>query len=160
MSEDLWKIISVFLLSAIKFGLGGVPAAVFAKFSFFKSITITCAGGITGTIVFTYISDWIIKGYRKAKEKIRELKTEKKTKRKFTTTNRIIVKVKQKLGLIGIAIITPLILSIPLGCFIAVRYYENKQRVITYMSVSIIICATVLYLFYNYLYESVRTLFM
>ncbi|MBN8703407.1 MAG: hypothetical protein J0M08_10100 [Bacteroidetes bacterium] len=153
MNEELWKIVSVFILSAIKFGIGGVPAAIFAKFSFFKSVTITTIGGITGTVFFTYLSDWLIKGLKKVKDK-----KQKKAKRKFTKTNRVIVWTKMKLGLTGIAVITPLFLSIPLGCFIAMRYYENKQRVILYMSVSIFMYAVGLYFFYKYIYSSILSL--
>lgn len=137
MGTEVLKIISVFLLSAVKFGIGGVPAAVFANFPFFKAMLITISGGITGVVVFTYLSDWIT---HKLKDKVA-----KKNKKKFTLTNKIIVYVKKYFGLIGISIITPLILSIPLGVFIAVRFYHDKNKVIRFMFVSITLWAVVIY---------------
>ncbi len=45
---------------------------------------------------------------------------------------------KQRFGLIGISLLTPLLLSIPLGSFLAVRYFKNKQRILIYMFASIL----------------------
>lgn len=137
MGTELLKIISVFLLSSVKFGIGGVPAAVFANFPFFKAMLITISGGITGVVVFAYLSDWI-------NHRLKNMGS-KKPKKKFTLTNKIIVYVKKYFGLIGISIITPLVLSIPLGVFIAVKFYHDKNKVIRYMFVSITLWAVVLY---------------
>lgn len=137
MGTELLKIISVFLLSSVKFGIGGVPAAVFANFPFFKAMLITISGGITGVVVFAYLSDWI-------NHRLKNM-VSKKPKKKFTLTNKIIVYVKKYFGLIGISIITPLVLSIPLGVFIAVKFYHDKNKVIRYMFVSITVWAVVLY---------------
>jgi len=147
MTTELLKILSVFLLSSVKFGIGGVPAAVFANFPFFKAMLITISGGITGVTVFAYLSDWI-------NERLKKIGS-KKQKKKFTLTNKIIVYVKKYFGLIGISIITPLILSIPLGVFIAVKFYHDKNKVIRFMFVSITIWAVVLY----FLLHSFRSLF-
>jgi hypothetical protein len=50
----------------------------------------------------------------------------------------MIVKVKHRFGLVGIALLTPFLISIPLGCYLAVRYFKNKQRIIAYMFASIL----------------------
>lgn len=136
---DVLEILSVFLLSAVKFGIGGVPAAVIAEFSFFKAMIVTISGGMTGVFVFTYMSGWINKQLLKLKKK------SNKPKKKFTLTNKTIVYVKRYFGLLGLAIITPLILSIPLGVFLAVRYYEDKGKIIRYMIVSVVFWAIALY---------------
>ena len=130
MWAEILKILSVFLLSAVKFGIGGVPAAVFANFGFFKAMLITISGGMTGVVVFTYFSDWV-------EHKFSKIFYPKNTK-KFTFTNKAIVKVKKYFGLIGISAITPILLSIPVGVFIAVRlYHHDKNKIIRYMFVSI-----------------------
>lgn len=147
MSGEVLKIISIFLLSSVKFGLAGVPAAVAAGYPFFEAVTITVTGGITGAFVFTYLSELILKGINNLK---RKLFGEPKPKKTFTRMNRLIVTVKKKFGLIGLSIITPSILSLPLGCFLAVRYYRNKQQILLYMSVSVVAWALVLYVFYSY----------
>lgn len=156
--KEVLEILGVFALSAVKFGIAGVPAAVFAKFSFFKTVVVTTSGGIAGTLVFTYMSDFLIRSFRKIKQKTTADKPVK-PKRKFTATNRLLVKVKQKFGLTGIAIITPPILSFPLGVFIAVRYFQNKQQIILYMAISTFTWSVVLYFFYHYVYSSISSLF-
>lgn len=143
MGEEIATLIGVFLLSAIKFGIGGVPAAVFAKYTLFKSLAVTISGGVFGTFFFAFFSEWVNKKLALLSSK------NKKPKKKFTYTNKTVVRVKKYFGLVGISIITPLFLSIPLGVFLAIRYYKDKQKVISYMIVSIIFWAVVLYYFYN-----------
>lgn len=154
--KDILEILGIFTLSAVKFGIAGVPAAVFAQYSFFKTITITVSGGIAGAIFFTFLSEWLIK---KSKQIIAKKITPQKVKKKFTKTNKIIVLVKTKFGLTGISIITPLFLSMPLGVFLAVRYFHNKQKIISYMSVSILCWAIILYFFYHFFYSRLSHLF-
>jgi hypothetical protein len=151
--KDLLEIAGVFVLSAIKFGLAGVPSAVFANWSFLKVLTVTVAGGTTGAVVFTYVSEAVILSYKKVKRKLTENKI--KEKPKFTFTNKIIVKTKRRLGLLGLAILTPSLLSIPLGVFLGVRYYKDKKKVISYMIISILAWAVVLYFFYNNIYHRI-----
>lgn len=147
MWAEILKILSVFLLSAVKFGIGGVPAAVFANFPFFKAMLITISGGMTGVVVFAYLSDWI-------NHKLQKMGSGK-PKKKFTLTNKTIVYVKKYFGLIGLSIITPLVLSIPLGVFLAVRYYHDKNKVIRYMFISITLWAVLLF----YVLHTFRNLF-
>jgi hypothetical protein len=149
MSSHLLKIISVFLACTIKFGLVGVPAAVAAGFPFFKAVTITAAGGIAGSFFFTFLSVWILKGMKKVRGKI-----VKNPKKKFTRFNRAIIKVKWRFGLLGIAIITPPILSMPLGCFLAVRYYSHRQQqILIYMSISVLGWAVILFFFWKNIHD-------
>ncbi len=150
MGTDILKILSVFLLSAVKFGLGGVPAAVFANFGFFKAMLVTISGGMCGVVVFTYLSEWINNRIKKA-----ALNKPKVPKKKFTFTNKLIVRVKKYFGLIGIAAITPILLSIPIGVFLAIRYYKDKGKVIRFMLVAIVGWAVALY----YILHTFRSLF-
>lgn len=140
MSEDVWEIISVILLSAIKFSIGGVPLAIFYKFSFIKAVTTTSVGGILGVFTFSFISEWIIN----ASKKILKRRQENRIKKIFTWKNKIIVWVKNKMGLIGLAILTPTLLSLPLGLFLAVRYFKDRNKIIIYMSISVFTCSVIL----------------
>jgi len=133
--EDIWQIILVWLLSTVKFVFGAVPLALGFGFSFFKTVVVTSTGGFVGVVVFVNLSAWTIKKVKNVAEKRAVKKAPKKI---FTRRNKIIVQVKRKFGLPGIALLTPLLLSIPLGCFLAVRYFEDKQRVTVYMFSSIL----------------------
>jgi len=132
--KDFWEIISVILLSSVKFSIGGIPLALGLGFPFFKAVTTTAIGGVIGTVVFVYISDFLIKSWNK-------IKPEKKVdaiKKQFTWKNKIIIIVKRRFGLLGISLLTPLLLSIPFGCFLAVRFFKNKERILVYMFASVL----------------------
>jgi hypothetical protein len=152
MNEFL-KILSVFLTSAIAFGKLGMPTAVAVfKFDFFRIFIVAVSGGIFGNFVFTYLSAAIIRGihnYRVKKNLIHR-------KRIFTTFNRRIVRIKQKFGLAGIAFITPMFLSTPLGAFIAERFYRNKRKVVTYLSISVVFWGLLLYVLFYFFYETMK----
>lgn len=129
--NDFWIIVSVFLLSSIKLVAGGIPLAIALSFSFLETIVITTAGAVLGMVGFTYMSDWAIRKWKEIFPK------KNHSKRRFTRRNKAIVYIKNRYGLIGIALLTPLFLSIPVGSFLAVRYYRDKQKIIVYMVGSI-----------------------
>lgn len=128
----------MFLLSTFKFVFGGVPLALAYGFSFFEAVVITSLGGFSGVLLFVTLSDVILKKYKEQKYKKENVEAPKKKKKIFSKKNRLIIHVKQRFGLVGIATLTPLLFSIPIGCFLAVRYFKNKQRVIIYMFASIL----------------------
>ena len=126
------------MLSSFKFVFGGVPLALAYGFSIFEAIVVTSLGGFSGVLLFVTISDIILKKYKERKHEKQHFKQEEKKKKIFSKKNRLIIHVKQRFGLIGIATLTPLLFSIPIGCFLAVRYFKNKQKVIIYMFASIL----------------------
>ena len=134
--ESWWEILSVFLLSTVKFVFGAVPMALGFGFSFFEAVTVTCLGGFTGVTTFVLLSERIVARLKKRREQ--RLKDGIPHGKRFTHKNKLIVRVKVRFGLIGIAFLTPLLLSIPIGCFLAVRYFNHKQKILIYMYVSII----------------------
>jgi hypothetical protein len=154
--NGMWEIISVYLLSTVKFVLGSVPLALGLGFPFFKSFVVTSLGGITGVFIFVSASEYIL-------EKLKRRKMEHKKispfKRKFTRKNKIIVHTKRRFGLVGIALLTPLLLSIPIGSFIALRYFKNKQRVMIFLSGSVIFWSVSSYYLYKPLFNAIQHYF-
>ncbi len=148
--KEISELISVFLLCSVKFGIGGMPMAVFLYHLNFWTAFIVCnAGGITGVIVFTYflavIKKWFSHLMRRFKKETHH------TKKKFTFTNKLVVRVKQRFGLLGIAVLTPSFLSIPLGIFLSLHFFKkHKVRILIYHSVSIIIWELILFFSLNY----------
>ena len=124
-------IIVTILLSTVKFGMTFPLAIMEFRFSFFETVLWINVGGLVGIYFFAYLSEglnrWIemkVRAWRKDKKE-----KEVKKKKVFTRRNRRIVRIKQRYGLIGIAASTPLLLSIPVGVFLVVRYYpRNKIR--------------------------------
>lgn len=125
-------------MSTVKFVFGGVPLALGLGFSFFEAVTVTSLGGFVGVTIFVYTSDKLI-AYLKKRKILKQLENPNQIRKKsFTRTNKIIIIVKQRFGLLGISLLTPLLLSIPIGCFLAVRYFNDKQRILIYMFGSIL----------------------
>ncbi len=154
--DDLWGIVFVFLLSTIKFFFGGVPTALGLGFSPFESITVTTLGGCTGVVIFVYASDKLIAFFKKRAALKREKNPNLPQKKKFTRTNKIIVKVKNKFGLFGFALIVPFLIPIPLGCFLAVRYFNDKQKIVRYLFASILFWSVLGTFLYKPLFDAIR----
>lgn len=152
------------LLSSVKF-VAGPPFAYYDEkynFTFFETVSYCVIGGMLGVVVFSFFSGPIFKGWHwlvvhikkifKKKEMfsepvadidgVLEIKYEyvkKGDKKKlFTKRNRRIVKIWQKYGLVGIAFVTPVILSIPIGTVIASSLVQNRKKVMLYMFFSIL----------------------
>lgn len=168
MWTEILKISSVIAISGVKF-LGGAPLALAYHFSFLQTILYTSIGGISGVILVTYFSRHITAAFNSVKSRLTgrgntapkdlypvqdmdiDLNVDVKylyketpviqKKKIFTGRNRRIVKLKVKYGLIGIALLTPVILSIPIGTFIATKVVSNKKKVVLYLSVSILLWA-------------------
>jgi len=149
--HEIKEIGGIFLLSTVKFGFGGVPAAVFAGFHFFKAVTVTTAGGVTGSIIFANISEWALDSWQKFRFKHMPYRRSGTSKSIFES--KLVQTVKKKWGLAGIAFLTPFILSIPIGTMIAVRFYHDKQKVISYMLISIALWDILLFTLYNNFYK-------
>lgn len=140
MSEWV-QIIGLFLLSSTKF-LFAPSSVVAAGFSFFETLLITTLGGWFGVLIFYYFGriliDLILRGFIKIKN------GPPKEKKTFTFTNKLIVRTKAKYGLIGLALITPVIISIPVGSIIAARYFSRTRGTIYYLFMSVLFWSLVL----------------
>jgi uncharacterized membrane protein len=136
------KLLTVSLFSAIKFFLA-LPYSFAIGLSFWESLISTCVGGLLGFFFFYYLSGIVInflvrKGiWRKSPKKIR------KVKKVFSKKNRFIVKTRLTYGLIGIVILTPIILSLPVGAFLLRKYYKTSKLAIPMMCISIILCSLI-----------------
>ena len=124
--------------------------------NYLLALLSSCSGAIFGTVVFTYLSAGILKWWDKLKDK---WFTSKHPKKIFTKSNRRVIRIKHRFGLTGIAILTPIFLSIPVGAFLAERFYKDKKKVITYLSISAIFWSVTLYFMFLFFYTSFKNLF-
>lgn len=136
--EYWWELLSVFLLSTVKFVFGGLVMALGLKFSFLESVIVTTSGGFTGVFVFVELSEKLVSFINARKKKKKSANPDMPEKKKFTIRNKTIIKIKQRYGLLGFSIFAPFFIPIPLGCFLAVRYFNNKKRIIWYLSGSVL----------------------
>jgi len=134
------------------------PVAILQfEFTFFETILWTNVGGVLGIYFFAFVSGKLIAWWNRT-FKTRPLEPESTSasgKKTFTRRNRRIVRIKQQYGLIGIALSTPIILSIPLGTFLVVRYYRTNSSKFPYLIVSNVIWSIIyagFYLFWDKLF--------
>jgi hypothetical protein len=122
---------------------------------FFETLFILWAGGVFGFFAFYYISNILILTARilkpiiikhtpeSALNRLRSWKQKRairrKGKRKFSKRNKLVVKTRKKYGLWGICLLTPVLLSIPLGAFLLRKYYHTDKKAIPVMVLSILV---------------------
>ena len=70
--------------------------------------------------------------------------TLKKRKRKRGIKEVITIKAVRKYGVYGIAAITPILLSIPIGTIIALRLFPEKRKTVPVLMSSVVIWAIIL----------------
>lgn len=132
MSESLIKFLGIYFLSLFKFIAGPVLGSA-AGYGVLGSIFVTVAGMMTSVFLFTLIGSKF-KNYLK-------LRFNKK-KPIFSKKNRSLVRIWKKYGEIGIAIITPLVLTPIGGTLIMISFGAKKKHIYLNMLLSSIFWAT------------------
>ena len=131
----------VFLSSMVKFAFGA-SAVVTGNMGISGTVS-NILGGITGIILFTYLGGYM---------RIWFIKKFPKQNRKFSRGTRLLVKVRQHGGLTGIAFLTPIFLSIPVGVLLALDLNMRKTRIVASMVFSCFFWSAVFfvpYFFFN-----------
>lgn len=122
--DSILQLLLLLLFSATKFLFAAGYLLTNQGYEYLHTVLILLIGGTIGVFVFTFFSEWL-------NQIIDKLFKPKKKKKTFTKKNRIIVKIKSKYGLYGIALLTPVFFSIPIGCFLAARFYHSHKKNIT-----------------------------
>jgi len=120
------------------------------KFNFLETMLWTNVGGILGIYFFAFLSEKVIAWWNSMfrKKRLAAATNQGREKKIFTRKNRRIIRIKQRYGLIGIAISTPFLLSIPVGTFLVVRYYRARKIKFTYLIVSNVVWSAIYTVFY------------
>ncbi|MBS1652634.1 MAG: hypothetical protein JSU07_11560 [Bacteroidetes bacterium] len=151
--QKILKILFVILLCSVFYGKTGLPAAcILFKFNFAEVFFYGCGGAIAGTIFFVYLFAEINRRW----QKYLNSKQKNKSRKIFTKSRRRIIKLKHNFGLTGIAILAPILLSMPVGAFIADKFYKDKPKVILYLSLSCIGWTIILFYTYRTFYNSLK----
>jgi len=133
---------TLFSLSMIKFLFApfGGPGL---KLNFLETYISCVSGAIVSAIIFYFSSEYFLKrAHLKRKALIAEsIKTgiPLKFKRKFTFFNKLIVKIKHRLGIIGLSMYAPLFLSVPIGSIIAAKFYGKDKRTFLFILMGIFV---------------------
>jgi hypothetical protein len=126
MSEVL-KILLMVLLSSVKYVLAVVPLLASSSRAWYLDMSIVMIGGCLGVFVFTYLGV-IISKYL---ERFHFFRIKYKSLKRF-------IRIKNSYGLIGIAFLSPVLISIPVGCIISASFEHDKKRIIRLQILSVI----------------------
>lgn len=133
---EVLRVIGLILFSSVKFLFA--PATVYLSgYNYWETLVITIVGGILGVVVFFYTGSAIF-------SYINERFSRGTKKKSFNKRNRLLIRVKSSWGIIGLAIITPCIVSIPFGSLLAARYFRNDPRTITFLITAVIMWSLIL----------------
>lgn len=184
--EEFLKILTLILISSVKFAFGPSFAYLNQNYDFtwFETNIYAIMGGMIGVIIFMHLSDWLMniwdrlrefyfKNKRKRKQpdvfsdpiadtsehlEIHYQYIERKAppKKIFTRRSRRMVRIWKRYGLLGLAALTPVLFSIPIGTFFMIRLEKNRNRIILYMFISITCWSLIITTFFQLTH--VRTL--
>jgi hypothetical protein len=162
-SSTLFKYLLIMAISSIKF-LIAPPLSFEIGLSFLQTWITTTIGGIAGVLFFFFLSKGIIVLYQRflaaiVSEFVNHISTYirkqdlllKPKRRIFTYRNKSLVRIRRSYGLVGIIILTPILLSIPLGTFLAIKYYPRQKNLLAYLSLSVMV--------WSFLMSSAMTIF-
>ncbi|MAO32027.1 MAG: hypothetical protein CL824_00840 [Crocinitomicaceae bacterium] len=113
-------VFSIGLLATFKFMFAPFTGPAL-ELSFIETYLICVIGGTVSSFFFFYFSRYLmikLKSYRGKKLK---------TKKVFTKTNKFVVWIKLKFGIIGICFWAPFFFSVPLGSIIVAKFYGKKK---------------------------------
>lgn len=125
------KYLSVVLASTIKF-IGGPLSGVALGLTWLETAVCTTIGMMVSVVAVTYAGaalQALATRYRKQRPK------------RFTSRTRLAVRIWKRSGLLGIALLTPLILTPIGGTALAVSFRVNRMRILLYMLISGILWA-------------------
>lgn len=143
----LWKYFLVYLFSMVKFIFSPLTALAIEGNTWYYTYIAVTLGGLTGATFFYYFSVQLIKRSlnRRIKKSIE--------RKKFTRLNKIIVKTKSKVGVVGLSLLAASFISIPIGSIVTAKFYRHKKSTIVILYLAIMlsgaICTGITYYFYN-----------
>ncbi|MGD1846158.1 MAG: hypothetical protein ACFB10_12265 [Salibacteraceae bacterium] len=120
---DFWEYFLWFLTSSVKFFLA--PLGMAPLYGFWPTLLVTTTGGWFGVLIFHFFGSYLLAAIAWLVNLVRY---SGKKRKKFTLINKTVVRVKSRFGLWGVAVITPVLLSIPLGVVLSVRYFGAQTR--------------------------------
>lgn len=127
MVGEILVIAYLVLLSTIKFLFVPFLSIHVHNYNYITAVLINISGGIIGISFFFKTSSYFIdRAIRKRQEALE--KGNAKPKKVFTRVNRFLVKVKNTMGMYGLAFIILPFLSIPISSIVSAKYFHLKKK--------------------------------
>jgi len=127
--------LAAYFWSLFKFMFGVATVFLTDDLSPLLGFLITLAGSMTGVFIYVYAGEWLLERWLARRKK----------KKTFSRTSRRIVRIKTSGGLVGVAILTPVLLSIPVGCLVAIAMEHHRMRIVRVMFFSLLGWGTLIF---------------
>ncbi|PCJ81144.1 MAG: hypothetical protein COA57_14505 [Flavobacteriales bacterium] len=125
---DVLEVLGWIFLSIVKFVF--TPSAMTAAgYSFGETFLITSFGASIGVVLFYYMGEMIFQWL--------DAKRHSKKRRTFTRVNRLIVRMKMRFGIFGLAV-TIGVVSVPIGALLVARYFNNSSRAVPALILAVV----------------------
>ncbi|MEJ7645161.1 MAG: hypothetical protein WKF87_11240 [Chryseolinea sp.] len=133
MWGEILKAIPVYLSSMIKFIFGPVGGYL-AGLSFGMTVFVTVAGMMTVVFLFSFFGEFM---------RTQIVNRFFSNKKRFTPRNRKFVTIWKKYGLVGVAALTPVLLTPIGGSILAVSCGAPRNKLLLYMFISAVTWALI-----------------
>jgi hypothetical protein len=144
VAAKLIEVVLILVGSAFKYSFSTVFAAD-SSLGTIAAFTANFLGGVWGVLCFTYLEDKVKIWYIKRRKNSGNYKA-------FTRWNKLLVKLRRRFGLKGIAFLTPIILTIPVGVAISLTLTHDKAKIVKYILISCFFWTSVILLPYKLLH--------
>ncbi|MBL7951258.1 MAG: hypothetical protein JNM62_06015 [Flavobacteriales bacterium] len=143
--QELLGALTVVFTAMVKFLFAGLVSYGMGN-GFIETLVYLAIGSTAGMLVFYFSGKGLLERFRHRyirRSKERALKG-LPPKHVFTRTNRTIVRVKQRYGVIGLAAFAPPTLSIPITAVLAAKYFRHDRRTLPALLGSVLVWSVVL----------------
>jgi hypothetical protein len=150
--EFIFKYLNVMAIASVKF-FWATPYAYLFSLNKVETFVMIQLGGLLGFLFFYAFFSFILKELKlvwpaiyfvtprifkvRFEQWLDERRYRRLTANKFTRSNKMIARIRSKYGMPGIVILTPVILSIPIGAFLGTKYFHHRKSFIPWMLLSI-----------------------
>jgi hypothetical protein len=148
------KYINVMVIASVKF-FWATPYAYLFRLNQVETIVFIELGGILGFLFFYSLFSFLLKELKliwpliyyitprifkvRFEQWLDGRRYRRLTANKFTRRNKMIIRIRRKSGMLGIIILTPILLSIPVGAFLGTKYFHHRRSFIPKMILSIFV---------------------
>lgn len=121
---------SIYVLAMVKFLVSTFPGPKF-QMAFYETWLASFLGAATAAALFYFGSELVLRlsAHLRAKKRSAALAAGKTPVNyyKVTRTKKFIVRIKRRFGFYGISLFAPLFFSVPIGSFVAAKFYGKHQ---------------------------------
>ena len=127
---------SIYGLAMVKFMASTIPGPKF-QMAFHHTWLASFLGAATASALFYFGSEAVLRfsHRRRATKRAAAIAagTEPINYHKVTRTKKLIIRIKRRFGFYGITLFAPLLFSVPIGSYVAAKFYGKYQTTFLFM---------------------------